>query len=99
MKILKKIKINEKNDDENYILKEGEHLLTLGGPYKAGRNIKCRKTKYKTKKLPLTVIKNFECGLIKVKIDANLYSFNLGETYYIDIKNTKLIVKKNGKLL
>lgn len=33
--IKKKYKIAVKYDDENYILKEGDHLLTLGGPYKA----------------------------------------------------------------
>ena len=47
--IKKKYKITVKYDDENYILKEGDHLLTLGGPYKTGKKIKCRKTKYKTK--------------------------------------------------
>ena len=33
----------EKEDNSNYILKAGDHLLTLKGEYKAGKNIKCRK--------------------------------------------------------
>ena len=62
----------EKEDNSNYILKAGDHLLTLKDEYKAGKNIKCRKTKVKNSKVPLTVLNNYNFGLLKVKIDADI---------------------------
>lgn len=54
--------------------------------HKDGKNIKCRKTKFKTSKFPLIVINNIYCGLVRVKIDADVYSFKIGETYFIQPK-------------
>ena len=68
--------------DKNKILfdslNEGDHLISNRGPYKSGRTIKCRKSKFKTMKIPLTVVKNFYCGVIRVKVDVNLYGFKSG---------------------
>ena len=70
--VINNIKKNYKNvldeEKDNYILNIGDHLITLGGPYKIGKNIKCRKTKFKTSKIPLTVLNNFYCCVIKVKL-------------------------------
>ena len=67
--VINNIKKNYKNvldeEKDNYILNIGDHLITLGGPYKIGKNIKCRKTKFKTSKIPLTVLNNFYCGVKK----------------------------------
>ena len=76
----------EKEDNSNYVLKAGDHLLTLKGAYKAEKNIKCRKTKVKNSKVPLTVLNNYNFGLLKVKIDADIGSFKIGEEYYIEPK-------------
>ena len=65
-------------DKDNYILNMWDHLLTLWGPYKPCKNIKCRKTNFKTSKIPLTVINNFYFEIIKVKIDADISSFKIG---------------------
>ena len=57
--ILKKVfKINDEKNKEYYLLNEGDHLITINGPYKKVKVIKCRRIKYKTDKLPLTVLKN-----------------------------------------
>ena len=81
----------EKDDDNNYILKIGYHLVTKGMPYKIGKTLKSRKNKYKLLKLPLTVTKNFNCGIIKIVVDEDLYNFKKGENYFIDPKHVKLI--------
>ena len=66
--IKKKYKTVLDEEKDNYILNICDHLITLGGPFKMGKNIKCRKTKFKTSKIPLTVLNNFYCGVIKVKV-------------------------------
>lgn len=67
--IKKTYKILGIEDNDFLILKIGDHLLSNGGPYKIEKTIKCRRTKFKTYKLPLTVINNFHCGIIKVDVD------------------------------
>ena len=47
----------EKDDDINYILKIGDHLIIKGLPYKVGKTIKIRKNTFKPLKLPFTVKK------------------------------------------
>ena len=45
---IKKINNNlAKDDDNNYIINANDHLVTLKGAFKEGKNIKCRKTKVK----------------------------------------------------
>jgi hypothetical protein len=65
--IKNKYKWLEREEDQNYVINIGDHLITKGVPYKLGKTLKNRKTKFKTFKLPLTVVKNFNCGLIKLK--------------------------------
>ena len=89
----------EKEDNSNYVLKAGDHLLTLKGAYKAEKNIKCRKTKVKNYKVPLTVLNNYNFGLLKVKIDADIGSFKIGEEYYIEPKSAKIITDNEWKLV
>lgn len=89
--IKNKYDICEKDDDKNYIIKVGDHLITKGAPYKLGKTLKIKKTKFKTSKLPTTVLKNFNCGMIKINVDADLYNFKLGDTLFVDPKDTKLI--------
>jgi len=89
--INKTFKINEDVNKEFYVLKEGDHLLSKNGAYKNGKIIKCGKTKYKTEKLPMTIIKNYYCGIINIRVDANLYSFHKGELYLIVPIYCKLI--------
>ena len=89
----------KKEDNNNYVLKSGDHLLTLKGAYKAGKNIKCRKTKVKNSKVPLTVINNYNFGLLKVKIDAEIGCFKLGEIYYVEPKLVKVITHKEWKVI
>ena len=59
--VFKKIKniykINLEINNNFYNLNEGDHLLTKNGPYQKGKVIKCRKTKYKTLKLPYNSLK------------------------------------------
>ena len=65
------------------------------------------KAKYATKDgetsilwdLFLTVINNFYCGLIKVKIDYEVYSFKLGETYFNDPKYVIIITETEWSLV
>ena len=95
--IKKTNKILEEEKKEYLLLKEGDHLLTKTGRYKLGKSIKCRKTKLKTDKLPLTIIKNFICGIIIVKVDVDLYMFKKDETYYIDPKYASIITENEWK--
>ena len=48
-------------------------------PYKLRKTLKSKNSKFKKLKLPLTVVNNFNCGIIKVKVDANLYGFKAGD--------------------
>ena len=89
--IKNKYKWLEREEDQNYVINIGDHLITKGAPFKLGKTLKSRKTKFKTFKLPLTVVKNFNCGLIKIKVDVNLYGFKIGETYFLDPKDAKII--------
>lgn len=50
-------------------------------------------------KLQLTVIKNYNCGVIRVKFDADLYSFKSGETYLIDPKNAKIVNENEWNII
>ena len=68
--------------------------MTNNGPYRKGKVIKCRKTKYKTLKLPLTVLKNYYCGIINVRVDADLYGFNKNDVFMIAPNDCKIINEK-----
>ena len=70
------------------------NLLTNNGPYRNGNVIKCRKTKYKTLKLPLTVLKNYYYGIIKVRVDADLYGFNKNDVFMIAQNDCKIVNEK-----
>lgn len=59
--------------------------------------LKCRKTKNKTEKLPLTVLNNYFCGIINVRVDANLYQFKKDETLLIEPMNCKSINENEWK--
>ena len=89
----------EKKDNINYILKAEGHSLTLKGAYKAGKNIKCRKTKVKNSRIPLTVLINYNFGLLKFKIDEDILWFKLGEQYYIEPKLAKVITNNDLELI
>ena len=93
----KTYKILEKEEKDYLLFKEGDHLLTKTGPYKVEKSIKCRKTKVKTNKLSLTIIRNFTCGIIKVKVDVDLYLFKKDETYYLDPKYATIITESEWK--
>ena len=88
-----------KNDDNNYIVKANDHLVTLKGAFKEGKNIKCRKTKVKYSRIPLTVINNYNFGLLKVKIDAEVSNFKIGEVYYVEPKYVKVITEKEWEII
>ena len=89
--IKKVFKFNEEKNKEYYLLKEGDHLISKNGPFKKGKVIKCRRTKYKTDKLPLTVLKNYFCGVISEKVDENLYNFIKDEIFLIEPNACKKI--------
>ena len=36
------------------------------------------------------IINNFYCGIIKVKVDADIYQFKKGETYFLALKYAKI---------
>ena len=74
-------------------------MITLKGAYKDGKTIRCRKTKVKNSKVPLTVISNYNFGVLRVKIDAEIGSFKIGEIYYIEPKLVKVITDKEWKLI
>lgn len=57
-------KILKIKDSINYLLKAGDHLITFKGAYKVGKNIRCIKTKVKNSKVPLTVISNYNLGVL-----------------------------------
>ena len=70
---IKKIfKILDKTNDDFYLLEVGDHLITNNGPYKKRKCIKSRRTKNKTDKSPLTLLNNYYCWIINVRVDANL---------------------------
>ena len=46
--------------------------MTKGAPYKIGKIIKSRNSKFKTFKLPLTVVTYFNWGITKVRVNINL---------------------------
>jgi len=50
-------------------------------------------------KIPLTVVKNFYCGVIRVKVDVNLYGFKSGEIYLIEPKYAKIINENEWKAI
>ena len=58
-------------------------------PYKLGKTLKSKNSKFKKLKLPLTVVNNFNCGIIKVKVDANLYGFELEIFTFLILKMQK----------
>ena len=60
-------------------------------PYKLGKTLKSKNSKFKKLKLPLTVVNNFNCGIIKLKVDANLYGLKAGDIYFLDPKDAKKI--------
>ena len=97
--IKKTYHILDKNEDNNFTLKTYDHLITKGNPYKIGKILKYRKSKLKLLKLPLTVIKNFNCGVIKVVVDEDIYGFKKGENYYVSPKDVKLINEIECKLI
>ena len=47
--------------------------------------------------MPVTVINNFICGIIKVKVDVDLYSFKKDETLYLDPKYATTITESEWK--
>ena len=49
--------------------------------------------------MPLTVVTNFNCGIIKVRVDKNLYGFKLGDFFFLDPKDAKIITEKEWKIL
>ena len=78
MPIFKKIyNIDEETNNEFYVLEAGDHLITNNAPFKNGKTIVSKCVKAKTLKLPLTVIKNYYCGVIKVNVDMDLYQLTL----------------------
>lgn len=68
--ILKICKKFRKKYEFNYSLKVGDHLITQKGEYKGGKNIRWRKTKVKNSKVPLTIIINYNFGLLEMKINV-----------------------------
>ena len=89
---IKKIyNIDEETNNEFYVLEAGDHLITNNAPFKNGKTIVSKRVKTKTLKLPLTVIKNYYCGIIQVKVDMDLYQFKKDENYLISPKNCKKI--------
>ena len=82
--INKVYKFDEEINKDYYLLKEGDHLKTKNNPYKKGKVIKCIKTKFKKDKLSLNNLKNYYCGVISIKVDANLYNLIKDEIYLID---------------
>ena len=91
--IKKTYKIIDEDKKDYLLLNEGDYFLAKISPYKIRKSIKCRKTKVKTNKLPITVNKNFICGIIKVKVDVNLYSFKKDEIFYLDHKYATIITE------
>ena len=85
-------KYNKKNL-EYTIIKKGTKLRLKPGCYKSGRSIKFRKNKNKIISIPATVIKDFDCGLLYVNIDASYYEFKENEEYYVD---SSLVVVLNN---
>jgi len=62
--------------------------------YKVGRSIKFRKNKNKIISISATIIKDFDCGLLYVNIDASYFEFKVKEKYYVD---SSLVVVLNNK--
>jgi len=58
-----------------------------------------KKTKFKKMKLSLIVIKNYNCGVIRVKFDVDLYSFKSRDTYLIDPKNAKIVNENEWNII
>ena len=97
--IKKTYKDLEKDDDNNYILKIGDHLVTKRMTYKIWKTLKSRKNKYKLLKLHLTVTKNFNYHIIKIVVDEDRYNFKKGENYFIYPKHVKLINEIDWKTI
>ena len=73
--------------------------MTKNGQYRKGKVIKFRKTKYKTIKLPLTILKNYYCGIINVRVETNLYDFNKNDVFMIAPNDCKIINEKEWEIV
>ena len=49
--------------------------------------------------MPLTVVTNFNCGIIKVRFDTNLYWFKIGDIFFLDPKDAKIINESEWNLI
>ena len=87
----KSIYIDEEKNKDFYMLEVGNHLITNNAPFKKGKTIVSKRVKIKTLRLPLTVIKNYYCGVIQINADADLYQFKKDEKYLISPKDCKKV--------
>ena len=90
--------MNKKYKNKNLEIKtyeSGTKIRLKPGCYKIGRNIKFRKNKNKFISIPATIVKDYECGMLFINIDASYYEFKINEKFYID--STLIVILKNNQ--
>ena len=92
-------KYKAKSNKEFKTFEKGIRLRLKPGCYKIGRNIKFRKAKSKYISIPATVEKDYDCGLLLINIDANIYEFKLNEKYFIDSSLVVMLIEKQWKTI
>lgn len=94
--------INKKYKTNHLNLKtfeKGIRLRLKPGCYRIGRNIKFRKAKSKYISIPATIEKDYDCGLLFINIDVNIYEFKLNEKYFIDSALVVILTEKQWKTI
>ena len=67
--------------------------------YKFNKIWVLQKNKYKLLKLLSTVTKNFNCDIIRIFLDQDLYYYKIGKNYFIYPKHIKLINRLERKTI
>ena len=49
--------------------------------------------------IPATILKDYECGLLYVKINANIYEFRKDEEYFMDPSSVVLLNKDQWRIM
>ena len=88
-----------KKDLKFKIYEAGTKVRIKPGVYKTGRNIKFRKSKNKTVSVPATILKDYQCGLLYVNIDADVYEFKTNENYFVDASLVVILNEKQWKII
>ena len=49
--------------------------------------------------MPLTVVTNFNCCILRVRVDIDLYGFKIGDIFFLAPKDAKIISESDWNLI